>query len=99
MCCFEIVDRQSQLARELGAPVVLQKPHVLGDDPFRGRAGSAEVSELQEQALLRSRGGDANGSEACTSASARSTYLRRQGPMTETSSTVGDQISRRPDCR
>ena len=61
---LEIVDRQSELARELRHLVVLQEPHVLGDDLLGRRARHAEMPQLQQQALLQIPRGNADRIEA-----------------------------------
>src|SRR5882672_7516180 len=61
---LEVVDGESELARELRDLVVLQEPHVLGDD-FLGRGTRhAEMPELEQQAFLQVAGGHANRVEA-----------------------------------
>ena len=61
---LEIVNRHPELARQLGDLMVLQQPHVVGDDLLGRRPTHAEVPELQEQALLQVARRDADRVEA-----------------------------------
>ena len=61
---LEIVDRQSELARDLRDLMVLQRAQVLGDDLLGRRVLEAEMPQLQHQAFLQVARGDANRIEA-----------------------------------
>ena len=64
MCCLRSSIDMPELARQLRHLMVLQEPHVLGDDPLGRRAGHAEVAQLQQQAFLQVARGDADRIEA-----------------------------------
>ena len=61
---LEIVDRHRELPRQLRDLMVLQQPHVLGDDLLGRRPRHPEMPQLQQQALLQVARGDANRIEA-----------------------------------
>ena len=50
---LQVVDRQPQLAGDLGNLVVLEKPQVVGNDLFRRRAFEAQMSQLEQQTFLQ----------------------------------------------
>ena len=60
--------------------MVLQQPHVLGDDLLGRRAAHAEVPQLQQQALLQVARGDANRIEALNQLQRLLDPLDRPGP-------------------
>ena len=61
---LQVVDRQTQLARDLRHLMVLQQPEVVGDDLLGRRALEAQMPQLQEQALLEVARRDAGRIEA-----------------------------------
>ena len=77
---LELVDRDAQLARDLGHLMVLQQPQMLGDDLLRRRALEAQVPQLQQQAFLQVARGDAHRIEALHQAQRRLDLLRPARP-------------------